>query len=123
MKINLPKRPVDGYEIKFFSIEYDRVQECHILYHKKTRWADLYPTEGRGADFVDQWQVFRGETCEGRIDGWIKPLRCFENPKNLFLDRGKAVAALRKRLTAKVENYEQLAEETRLQIQELESGD
>lgn len=123
MKIDLPNKPVDGYEIKFFSIENNRVQECRILYHKKTRWSDLYPEEGYGADFTDQWQMFRGKTCEGRMDGWSKPLRCFENPKNTFLSRGKAVAALRKRLTAKAENYEQLAKETRLRIQELGSGD
>ena len=75
MKITLPAEPVDGYEIRWFSVEgpYTRICENRLLYHVSRTWEEVYPNNGRGADFRDEWQIFERGHFTGRLEGWETP--------------------------------------------------
>ena len=57
MKITLPLEPVNGYEIRYYLISFDRADYCRMVYHKSTPWEALYPNDPGGAPFLNQWRV------------------------------------------------------------------
>lgn len=119
MKIELPAEPVDGYEIKYFSIEYGRVLEHKLVYHANTRWADLYPDNPRGADIVDQWRLFDGNSFTGRCCGWKYPIERTDWDDE-FATYDEAINGLRNRMTKTLKSLEQQADSLRLAIEELQ---
>ena len=89
MKITLPLKPVDCYEITYYSISYDRIDECRLVYRSR---------------FVDDWQVFRGGRLESRICGWDNATRIMDG--DCLPTRAEAAVALRAKLTGGAESYQ-----------------
>lgn len=92
MEIELPKQPVDEFEVTYFTIQHKRVQEMRLLYHVNKKWDG---TPG-GVDFVDVWQVFVDGYFSGRMVGWLAPLR--RERECDFATRDEAVTALKQLL-------------------------
>jgi len=91
-RLELPQEPVDGYELEYFDIDGDYLSHIRLRFHVNSKWSDIVREEGRGADFINQWQVFDGARFVGRINGWKTPL---ETPHaRSFNRRDDAVTAL-----------------------------
>lgn len=119
MKLTLPKEPVDRFEIKYWSYDGDRIIETRIVYHVNTKWADLYPDDSRGVDFVNHWQIFHNGNFSGRThDGWEQPLRwTFAHD---YATRKEAVQALVLRLKLTAKNSEERLSDLKEKIAEYE---
>ncbi len=117
LKIQLPNAPVDGYEINFWSIDYETVAPCRLQYHANTPYATLYPDEGHGAAFVDCWRIFRRDSCEGRGMGWNWPAITKWNLE--YAGKESAVAALQARLEQQAESFDKMAAAIREKIKGL----
>jgi len=80
MKIALPARPVDRYEVRFWELSgYDyAVRERLYVYHVHTKWEDFAErVHDRGAPIIDDWMCYESVrtdgsagNCVGRIPGW-----------------------------------------------------
>lgn len=96
LKIELPDDPIDEFEIRYFTIECERVQEVVLKYHINSKWSDVCPDDGQGADFIDAWQYIADGRFEGRSVGWLTPTT-FES-KDRYAVRQDAVTVLKNRL-------------------------
>lgn len=67
-----PKKPVDGYEIKLWRVEYiHRISEWRAVYHVDTPFENVSPKDlGSSASFTDQWAIFYDGRLQGRSQGW-----------------------------------------------------
>lgn len=115
MKIHLASTPVDKYEIKYFSIDYDLVCEIKLIYHVNTPWKSLFPGESGGSPFTDEWQLFRDGYFEGRIEHWLGPVASGFAVDD-FTTRDEANAALYSRLERRAASYEKQALNIRKQM-------
>lgn len=114
LQITLPQKPVDGYEVVYFSIGYDRVQPYRLKYHTHATWQEVCGDDNHGADFTDEWQVFEGDLFKGRMLGWDITERVNDDDDR-FEQRGDAENALRERLLRRAESFEARAKECREQ--------
>lgn len=107
-KLLLPQEPVNGFEVEYFDIEGDYLSHIRLRFHFNTKWADVADgRDGRGADLVNQWQVFDGPRFVGRIDGWSTPLHTPH--ASSFHRRDDAIAVLARRFTDRAASYERMA--------------
>jgi len=109
LNLTLPTNPVDRYELTYFTIAYEHVQEIRLKYHANSRWAD--ECEGNGADLINQWQVFTDGWFSGRMDGWNRPSEL--DHADHFEKRGDAVDALKVRLEQRAQSHDERAQELR----------
>lgn len=109
-KVNLPDEPVDEFEIRYFTIECERVQEVVLKYHINSKWSDVCPESDRtGADFVDDWQYIADGRFEGRTVEWLTPSTI--DRKGCFANREDAVLALKNKLKESANFYAERAQE------------
>jgi hypothetical protein len=113
VKIELPAIPIDGYEIKWWEVDGDRVVEHRLLYHVDRTWRQVYPHAGAGADFHDEWQAFRNDHFTGRCDGWNLFRRgAWEGVfARGYATKEDALVELRKRLTSRLSRLREEAAE------------
>lgn len=114
----LPENPIDGHEVNYFSIAYDRVQPCRLKYHERATWREVCGGDERGADFVDEWQVFEDGRFIARITGWDIAER-FRGDKEVFECCEQAKEILRQRLLRRAASYEKQAKQCRDKVAEL----
>jgi hypothetical protein len=118
LQITLPETPVNGYEVTYFSIAYDRLQSYRLKYHTQATWQEVCGDDRRGAHFTDEWQVFEGDYFKGRILGWDITNR-FQGD-DYFELRENAESALRQRLLRRAEFHEEQAKGYRAKASELD---
>lgn len=115
LKIELPATPVDGFEIRYFTIEYERVQEVVLRYHINSKWSDVcHDSDGQGtagAAFIDDWQYIVDGRFEGRSVGWLTPTTI--ERKDCYAVREDATAALKAKLMASADFYAKRTQEYR----------
>lgn len=116
LHLELPAEPVDGFELTYFSISTDRVQEIRLKYHSNTKWSDV--GVGHGANFVDQWQVFTDGYFSGRFEGWAIPTTLIHQYH--FAERKDAVDALKRELEQRAQQADERAREYREQASQVE---
>jgi len=108
----LPPAPVDGYEIRWWSIEsYARglVIEGHMArYHIHCQWKDEPDTgrTGNGVAFVHQWMMFHNGRFTGRTDGWDWPTRKATGWENVYATRLEAASALVEHIKVRIKDCE-----------------
>jgi hypothetical protein len=117
-RLQWPDHPDDQHELKWWTVDIHAyqgqvVREHRALYHKHTRWRDLYPdSDHDGADYEDQIQLFDNGQPFGRHEtpGFQKWLA--EEPR-LYATREAAVEAARlavgkrmERLRSEIAQYE-----------------
>lgn len=111
LKLKLPKEPVDGFEVTYFTIRHDRVQEIKLVYHVNKKWDG---TKG-GADFVDDWQVIVDGFFSARMTGWQTPGTLKHEYD--YSTRSGAVAALCSDLERRAKQADERAREYREQTE------
>src|SRR6185436_13876704 len=116
INLALPVSPVHLYELKYFSVDHERVQEIRLKYHAYSKWAEVCESKN-GADFTDQWQVFVDGWFSGRMDGWNRPTRI--DHVNHFEKREDAVNVLRERLEARAQSYDERAQDLRAKARQI----
>ena len=106
---DLPDAPVDGFEVRYFTIRHDHVQEMLLKYHVNSKWDDVCEAKG-GADFVDQWQVFVDGLFSARMEYWAnaKSQSSYD-----FATRQEAVDALKRELEGRALRADERAQEYR----------
>jgi len=110
IKIDLPKEPVDGYQVKYgrlsLSSYWCYINETVATYHVATAWGVYAPTQLGGADIVDQWMININGYDEGRCSGW-DGLKGLASQKDVFPSREAAVIEARVRLDEDIARTEQ----------------
>jgi|ERR1044071_129579 hypothetical protein len=106
---SLPSKPQDGLELNYFSIDTENVRAIRLRYHVATKWGDI--GKGKGADLVDQWQVFVDGYFSGRMDGWERPTTIKHDAH--FATRQEAVTALCALFENRATDLEEQARELR----------
>ena len=72
----LPEKPVDRYEIRWWTVEsYDvpTVVSHRAVYYINATWKEVVGDDDHrrpGVAFVNNWQIFRGDHFTGRNVGW-----------------------------------------------------
>lgn len=109
----LPEKPVDEFEIKWFSIgRSSSVVEHRALYHINTPWEEVFPDDsGRGVAFQDDWMMFTNGHFGGRNTGWDWP-KTSSSWENVFATFDEANAALIVILEERIRDYEHRIIET-----------
>lgn len=115
-QVRLPEQPIDGYEVQYFSIREQSVQQITLKYHVNSKWDDVCKDRG-GVDFVDQWQVFTDGHFSGRMEGWLTPST--RNHVDHFESRLDAVIALKQHFTNRAKSHEERAAEYRRKAREV----
>lgn len=76
MKITLPKKPIDGYEIVWYSIEYDTVTKHSAKYFINTPYEKVVIGGTGGVPFDNHWAIFDNGRLTGRSDDrWDRPYK------------------------------------------------
>lgn len=114
MKIALPARPVDRYEVRFWELSgYDyAVRERLYVYHVHTKWEDFAErVHDRGAPIIDDWMCYESVrtdgsagNCVGRIPGWA----AFDGKEwvNRWAMRSEALEASHERISKRLLSLE-----------------
>lgn len=139
-RLELPREPVDGYEVIWFERDGVRVQARRAVYFVNTSWAAYSGREERGAPLVDDWMMFwedpdgeldagRRWRPSGRLTGWLGLLTWWDRADGhhrRFLDERSARLDQLRRLDTKelacVEDYARccrLRAETGMRLLEL----
>jgi len=106
--IDLPKDPVDGYQVKYWRLSLTAhwcyINETVATYHVDTSWEDYQETMEtshhdirKGADLVDDWMICVDGHPTGRFPGW-DGLKGLASQKDIFPSREAAVIEARIRL-------------------------
>jgi len=123
MKIELPKEPVDRYEIKFWRVNvsehYCYIDEIKMMYFVNTAYSEVMPTR-IGAPLVNQWLVYDNGTPECRIDDWNFVTEWLDTYHNSFTTKSKAIEHAIKFLNERVDFHQGTIDELKDKIKELE---
>jgi len=96
---DMPEKPVDLFEVTYFMVSDLAVVEYRLLYHVNAKWDEVYPESKGGADFIDDWQVFRNGSFCGRLTGWPLKIRSVERGElPRYATRLEAMVAARAQL-------------------------
>ncbi len=95
VQIELPEKPVDGYSVKFFQVNFGElwcyIDEYEVRYYQDTTWREYSGKDDGGADLEDQWIWSANGQAQGRSDGWSG--LHLERNQNRYLTREEAVVA------------------------------
>jgi len=116
MNFVFPEKPVDLFELVYFTAEDYGVVEYRLLYHVDSKWDDVYPESKGGADLTDDWQVFRNGSFTGRYSGW--PLKSLgDRPR--YTTRAEAMTVARAQLERSIAMRESELAEKRARFAEM----
>lgn len=109
--IDLPKEPVDGYQVKYWRLSLSSywcyINETVATYHVAVAWAFYSPRDHRsGADLIDDWMITVDGHDTGRFSGW-DGLKGLTVQKDVFPSREAAVIEARIRLDDDIARAEQ----------------
>jgi hypothetical protein len=96
IQINLPKTPVDGYQVKYWRLSLSQhwcyIKEMVATYYVNTPWSVYSPdTKDRGgAPLVDDWMISEGRVGIGRFCGWDS-IKTLTTQKDIFPSREAAI--------------------------------
>lgn len=117
LKIKLPKEPINGFEVRYFTISPEHVTEIRLKYHLNSKWSDVCEARG-GADFMDEWQVFTDGFFSGRVDGWLT--LADKDRTDDFETRDEAVAALKAHFERRALQADERAQDYRAKAAQVE---
>lgn len=110
----LPDEPVDQYRIDWWELDlnyeelildYGALVHYHVIYHVNSPWDDFCgDTQVKGADFVNQWQLFRDGRFIGRtLNGWGNDILRVCDGRTSYTTLAAALGALRVELRRRIE--------------------
>lgn len=112
IKITLPKKPEDGFTIKYWEVSWDKewvfLNERKAVYHLRTKW-DSYGDMRIGKDLIDSWMISRKDLKskwydEGRCIGWLNIKKALGHNKGIFKTKPEAITYIKKEYSEAIKN-------------------
>lgn len=108
-KHTLPQKPVDKYQIEWWSLRISSawcyIEHCVAIYHVNTPWDEYKPDCKGGADLVDDWMICAGGSASGRVHGWRALFAPSFDWENGFATEKEAAEEAIKRLNGYITQY------------------
>jgi len=124
MKFELPKEPIDRYEIKFWRVNvserYCYIDEVKIVYFVNAAYSEVVPNNGEGVRLVDEWMLYSNGTPEFRLVGWKFDEEWLNLNRNTFNTKENAIEYAIEKLTHCINHHTQIISELKEKVKELE---
>lgn len=124
MKFELPKEPINRYEIKFWRVSvsdrYCYINEIKMVYFANATYSEVVPNNGEGVPLVDQWMLYSNGTPECRLVNWNLDEEWLNLNRNTFNTKENAIEYAIEKLTHYINHHTQIISELKEKVKELE---